>query len=178
MTKKIKINKNKGILFFITGLSGSGKTTISKKIRKEINSLYGPTICVSGDDIRRIMKLDGFTKKDRLKYGKIYSNFCKLITTQNVNILLATVGLVEKFRKQCKKDNVNYVEIYIKCTLQNIIKNKKKKLYLRNKKNIVGIDITPEYPQKPDIIMYNDFRTSLETLSKKLLIKINNLISY
>jgi adenylylsulfate kinase-like enzyme len=34
MNKKIIRNKNKGILFWITGLSGSGKTTISKKIKK------------------------------------------------------------------------------------------------------------------------------------------------
>ena len=56
MLKVIK-NKNKGILFWITGLSGSGKTTIAKKIRPFISKKYGPTIIINGDDMRNIFKL-------------------------------------------------------------------------------------------------------------------------
>ena len=52
-----KINKNKGIVFWITGLSGSGKTTLAKKIKKDISKIYGPTIMISGDDIRKIFGL-------------------------------------------------------------------------------------------------------------------------
>ena len=55
MKKKIK---KKGILFWITGLSGSGKTTISKLIKKDIVTNYGPTILVSGDDLRKIFNFN------------------------------------------------------------------------------------------------------------------------
>ena len=48
---------NKGLLFWITGLSGSGKTQISKKIYPELKRKYGPTVFFSGDDIRRIFQL-------------------------------------------------------------------------------------------------------------------------
>ena len=58
MSRKIIRNKDKGILFFITGLSGSGKTVISKKIQKEISKLYGPTLEVSGNDFRSIFKFN------------------------------------------------------------------------------------------------------------------------
>ena len=54
--KKIIISKKKGILFWITGLSGSGKTAIAKKIQKKISHLYGPTIEISGDDFRKIFE--------------------------------------------------------------------------------------------------------------------------
>ena len=54
--KKIKLKKNKGILFWITGLSGSGKTRIAKKIVGDITKSYGKTIVLSGDDIRNIFK--------------------------------------------------------------------------------------------------------------------------
>ena len=59
MKKKIKPNKNKGILFWITGLSGSGKTIIGSKIYKSITKLYGPTVLASGDDLRRIFNFKG-----------------------------------------------------------------------------------------------------------------------
>ena len=56
--KKLKkINKNKGILFWITGLSGSGKTEISKLIHKFINDKYGKTLLISGDDVRDIFNI-------------------------------------------------------------------------------------------------------------------------
>ena len=59
--KKKKIYLNKGILFWVTGLSGSGKTTISRKIKKYIEENYGPTLLVSGDDIRNIFNFKKYT---------------------------------------------------------------------------------------------------------------------
>ena len=58
MKKKIK---NKGILFWVTGLSGSGKTTISKLIKKDIIKNYGPTLLVSGDDLRTIFHFNKYS---------------------------------------------------------------------------------------------------------------------
>ena len=68
MTKK-KLNQNNGILFFITGLSGSGKTSISKLLKKKIEKRYGKTLILTGEKIRDIYEFRGFTKKDRLKLG-------------------------------------------------------------------------------------------------------------
>ena len=58
-------NKKKGILFWVTGLSGSGKTTLAKKIKKDIENLYGPTLLISGDDIRRIFDFQKYTAEER-----------------------------------------------------------------------------------------------------------------
>ena len=78
-----KKTKNKGILFWITGLSGSGKTSIAKNIKKEIIKNYGPTLAISGDDFRKIFKFKGFSKKDRYRYLKHYqvlNGLCTLLT--------------------------------------------------------------------------------------------------
>ena len=56
-----------GTIFWITGLSGSGKTSIAKKITKYISKKYGPTICISGDELRKTFKLKGYGKKERLE---------------------------------------------------------------------------------------------------------------
>jgi len=55
-----KLKKNKGILFWITGLSGCGKTTIAKKIENNISKKYGPTIILSGDDLKKIFNYNKF----------------------------------------------------------------------------------------------------------------------
>ena len=53
--KKIRISKKKGILFQVTRFPGSGKTAIANKIKSEIIKSYGPTILISGDNLRKIL---------------------------------------------------------------------------------------------------------------------------
>ena len=76
----------KGTLFWITGFSGSGKTQISKKIYSQIKRNYGPTILFSGDDIRKIFNLKGYTYNERFKTVMKYCKLAKSITNQNINV--------------------------------------------------------------------------------------------
>jgi len=174
MRKQLIRNKNKGILFFITGLSGTGKTTIAKKIQKKISYLYGPTLEVSGDNFRKIFKFNKFTQKARNEYISNYLIFAKLITNQKINLIYNMIGMYKKFRSRIKNID-NYVEIYIKADIHKIIKFKKKSIYIKNKKNIVGLDIKAEFPTNPHIIIKNDFSKSIDDLVKELLSKIKKL---
>jgi adenylylsulfate kinase-like enzyme len=172
-----KINKKKGILFWITGLSGAGKTMLGKKIKKDISKIYGPTLMISGDDIREIFNLKGYEYKERLIILRKYTKFAKFITNQKINIILAVVGMVEEPRKWNRSNIENYVEIYIKCKVRDIINLNKKKFYHKKKPGkIIGIDIKPEFPKKPDIIIKNNFNESGDKLANNLLKKINNLL--
>jgi len=172
------MNKNsKGKLFWVTGFSGSGKTEISKKIYSRIKKNYGPTIMFSGDDIRKIFNLKGYTYKDRNEIVMKYCKLSKSITSQNINVIFAVVGLMHNIRAWNRKNIQNYIEIYIKSDLKNIIKKEKKKIYHKNLNNIVGLDIKPELPKKPDITLYNDFQKNIDTLSTELIIKIENYLN-
>lgn len=173
MNKKKNFN-NKGILFWITGYSGSGKTSIAKKIWFKISKLYGPTILINGDDLRNILNLKKFSKIERINNGIKFSKLCEYITNQNINIVFAVVGLFKKIRRRNRLKIKNYVEIYIKSEIEDIIKKGKKNTYKKNKRNIMGKDIKAELPKNPDIIINNDLsrKTSIEKLSKELIIKI------
>ena len=172
--KKIRLNKKKGILFWITGLSGSGKTSIAKLIKKDIVEKYGPTIVLSGDDLRKIFKLNKYDRLSRLENGLKFSNFCKKITDQKINVIFAVVGMFDKIRSQNKKNIKNYVEIFIQSNLKKIIKKRKKKIYHKGITNIVGLDIKPELPKKPNLIIKNDFKKRLENLSKKVFLEFSD----
>ena len=174
MEKLIK-NKNRGILFWITGLSGSGKTSIAKEIKDHVTLNYGPTINLSGDDLRRVFNLKKYSRDARLTYGLSYGKFCQQITNQKVNIILSTVSLFDKVRKWNKANISNYIEIYIKSDINKIIKLKKKYFYTSKSKNVLGKDIKPEFPKFPNIIIENTFKKSVSTLSKELIRKINKI---
>ena len=177
MKKKIIINKNKGILFWVTGFPGSGKTTLGKKIHKDIIKKFGPTIMISGDDIRKIFKLKGFENNERLEITKKYSNFAKYITDQKINVILAVVGMFDEPRKWNRLKIENYIEIYIKSNIKNIIRLNKKKIYKKkNPGKLIGINIKPQYPKKPDLIISNSFKFNSDKMAKILMKKIDNLI--
>lgn len=172
----MKINKKKGILFWVTGISGSGKTTISKKIFYDIKKEYGKTILLNGDDLRSFFNLKKFSRTDRYKIALGYSKLCKKITNQGTNVIFATVSMFHKVRKYNSDNIENYFEIYIKSDLKKIIKKNKKKIYFKNNKNIVGIDIRPQLPKTPKILINNDFSKSIKFLSNELTKKIFKVI--
>ena len=175
--KKIIKNKKKGILFWVTGLSGSGKTTLSKKIKKDISGLYGPTIVVSGDDLRKIFNLNKYEYKDRLLISYKIIKFAKFITDQKINLIFAAVGMMHSIRNGLKKNIKNYLEIYIRANIGEIIKFNKKKIY--HKKNVgalVGVSIKPEFPKNPNIIINNNFKKSSDAMAKTLIKKIKDIV--
>ena len=174
--KKIRLNKKKGILFWVTGFPGSGKTAIANEIKLEISKFYGPTLLISGDNLRKIFNLKKYSEKARLKNGIMFSKLCKFITDQKINLIFATVGLFDELRQQNRSNIQNYVEIYIKSNLSKIIKVGKKKIYKKYNINIVGKDISAEMPKSPDIILNNKFDKSINILSMQLLKKIKEIV--
>ena len=173
-----KRSRKKGILFWITGLSGSGKTTLGKTIHKDITKLYGPTIMISGDNLRKIFKLNGHKKEERLKLSNSYCQFAKYLTNQKINIIFAVVGMFHEPRNWNKRHIKNYLEIYIKSNLKKIIKLNKKKIYhKKNIKNIIGIDIKPEFPKKPDITIINLFKKPTKKIAVDIIKKIKKKIN-
>ena len=113
--------KNKCFLFWITGLSGSGKTSISKKITPFIEKRYGPTINFSGDDIRKTFGFDKFDKVSRIKYAMFYSKLCKILVDEGYTVIFSTVSLFSKVREWNKINIKGYVEIYIKTDINKFI---------------------------------------------------------
>ena len=140
-------------------------------------SAVSSAILISGDNIRKIMGLKKFTKTKRLDYGKKFSELSKLITNQKINVIFSTVSMLHKVRFLNKKNIRNYVEIYIKSDVQKIIKRGKKRIYFKRRKNIVGLDIKPEFPKKPDIVINNNFNKDVDTLSNELVKKIKRLLA-
>ena len=174
--RKFKKVKNKGIVFWITGLSGSGKTQIGKKVKKDIIKNYGPTILFSGDDIRNIFDLKKYTFKDRIKIVNQYGKLCKNLSNQNINVIFCVVGLMKKVRIWNKSNIKNYLEIFIKSPLNIVRKLSRKKIYQKkNIQDVVGLDIKPEYPTNPHIIIKNDFKDSIEKKSQELISKIKKI---
>ena len=125
-----KVKRKKGFLFWITGFSGSGKSSIGKIFKREVEKDIGKTIILHGDDLRNILKFKKYDNLSRLENGKKYCKLLKLLTDQNINVIITVVGMFHSLRTWNRKNINNYVEIYIKSTIEMIKhKTKKKNLF-------------------------------------------------
>ena len=106
-----------------------------------------------------------------------YCKLSKFITSQNINVIFAVIGMMHDIRVWNRKNIKNYLEIYIKSDLEKIISKGRKKIYHENKKNIVGLDIKPEFPRNPHITINNDFKKDLNYYSRELILKIHKKTS-
>jgi adenylylsulfate kinase-like enzyme len=164
--------KKHGKIIWITGLSGSGKSTIGEKLKNLVKSKYGQTVIVHGDDIRDIYKFKFYSRIERLKLGKANSNLCRLLSKQGLNVIFTTVGLFHELFTYNRKNLKNYLEIYIKTDLKKLLKNKNKSFYKIRTKNVWGLDLKPQFPKNSDIIIENNFDKSATKLAKIIYEKI------
>jgi len=172
-----KIDEKEGLFFWITGLAGSGKSSIAKHLKSYVANEFGSTLLVSGDGLRNIFKFRKYSKKDRLKFSQQKLKFCKFILKQKINVIYSTISLFESVRRMNKAKISNYIEIYIEADLKKIIKLNKKKIYhKKNKENVWGIDLKPQFPKNPDIKIINNFDKSPTKLARELKIKISEFL--
>ena len=93
------------MIFWITGRKGSGKTTLSKRIAKQLNA-----IIIDGDDIRNIICND-FSYEGRKSNQEIITNLALLFSNQGFNVVIACVSPFLKLRKELQERLPGCIEI-------------------------------------------------------------------
>ena len=128
------MNKKKilGIWFF--GVSGSGKTYLSKILKKKIKN----SLLIDGDIVRKYISYDlGYSLRDREKQIRRVFGLGKIIALSGNFPIMSTVYFNKELLKLCKKENFCAVHL-IRANKKLIKKNNPT---YKNKKNIVGVDI-------------------------------------
>ena len=167
----MKIKNHKVPVYWITGLSGSGKSTVSMNLIKLLNSVGHKPIFIDGDDLRKILG-GGFTKSERFKLAQKYSYLCKLFNDQGIIVVAAVGGLIKNIHIWNRLNIKNYVEIFLNVPAEELQKRNKNKLSSNFKegktKNIVGLDIIAEFPVCPDIEINNYSNQTPEKSARKI----------
>ncbi len=158
-----------GNVYWITGLSGAGKTTVSKALYNKLKSKKDNVVFLDGDILRDVFGNDlGYTKEDRLKSAMRNSRLCKMLSEQGIDVICATISMFDEVRKYNRDNILGYKEIYLSVSLEVLKERNQKKLY-SDGSNVVGMDIEFEAPKCPDIVIENDGSISIEEITNKLL---------
>ena len=155
--------------YWVTGLSASGKTTLSKLIYEKLISDGEKVLLLDGDKLREILSDESYTREERVNVGMKYSKLCSLITAQNINVVIAVIALFKEIHTWNKQNIKGYTEIFINTPKDELIKRDPKGLYKKfftgEISNIAGFDLEVDFPKNPDIrIDWNEGITPQEML--------------
>lgn len=102
-----------GTLFWVTGLAGSGKTTIGKLLTTQLDI---PAIHLDGDKLRQLFQSErGYSREDRLWYGERYSALAHYFCEQGISVVLTTITMFDDLRRNNRNKFESYFEVYCKC---------------------------------------------------------------
>ena len=174
-----KINGHKGQVLWMTGLSGSGKSTIANELEKILYSQGKKTYILDGDNIRHGLNKDlGFTDKDRVENIRRVAEVAKLMCDAGLIVITAFISPFRLEREMARSlfEKNDFKEIYISTPLKVAEKRDPKGLYKKARQgkipNFTGIDSIYEKPTNPDL----EIDTSKVSLSKAVK-KIFNIIN-
>ena len=152
-------------VFWLTGLSGSGKTTIANCFAKFLHNKGHLCYVLDGDNIRSGLNKDlGFKDTDRVENIRRIGEVAKLMVDVGVIVICASISPFETDRQAVKElfKNNEFFEIFVDTPIEVCISRDPKGLYQKAKNNKIpnftGIDSSYEIPKKPDYILkHNQF---------------------
>jgi adenylylsulfate kinase len=156
------LKKNKGVCIWLTGLSGSGKSTIANELELQLNQKGMHTYLLDGDNVRiGLNKNLDFSENGRKENIRRIGEVAKLFVDAGIVVITAFISPFIEDRESIRKlmDNNDFVEIFVKCDLETCEKRDPKGLYKKARegkiKDFTGISSPYEEPKNPEIIIDN-----------------------
>lgn len=146
----------KGTVYFFTGLSGAGKTTIGGLFFRRLKAKKPNAVLLDGDQIRPVFCEDiGYTDEGRLKGAQRAFRLCRMLADQGIDVVICSISMYGSVRAWSRENIENYREVYIKVKRETLLKRNQKGLYTSGK-NVVGVDLPFDEPQFSDLVIEND----------------------
>ena len=173
------VEKQRGVTIWLTGLSGSGKTTICQFLETALRSREYKIEVLDGDVVRQnLSKGLTFSKEDRDENIRRIGFVAHLLTRNNVIVVVSVISPYRVIREEMKEQIGDFIEVYVNAPLEVCEQRDVKGLYKKARsgeiKNFTGIHDLYEIPLDPDV----ECRTHEESIAQsanKILSKLEEL---
>ena len=155
---RVKLNGHQPAVLWFTGLSGSGKSTISNAVDRMLFDLGCRTYLLDGDNVRHGLNGDlGFSDIERVENIRRIGEVAKLFVDAGILVSTAFISPFESDREMVRKQlkEKQFIEVFIDTPIEICEQRDPKGLYKKARageiKNFTGIDSAYESPSAPDI---------------------------
>jgi adenylylsulfate kinase len=166
------ISGHRGCTVWLTGLSGSGKSTIANLLEKALWERGVRSFVLDGDNIRHGLNKDlGFSPKDRTENIRRIGEVAALFTDAGIVNVTAFISPYRADREIARKAMPEgcFVEVYVKCQLDECEKRDPKGLYKKARAGEIpeftGISAPYEEPEKAELEIDTTGQTAEESLA-------------
>jgi adenylylsulfate kinase len=152
---------DRGFTIWFTGLSGAGKTTVSRIVAQILRDRGKKVEILDGDVVRmNLSKGLGFSKEDRDTNIRRIGFVCQLLTRNGVVAIGAAISPYKAIRDENRAMIGDFVEVYARCTMDELVRRDVKGLYKKalagEIKGFTGVDDPYEAPENPELIFDSD----------------------
>ncbi len=157
--ERLRITGKRGLVVWMTGLSGSGKTTIAEEAELRLLSEGIPAFVLDGDKLRRGLCSDlGFSDADRAENIRRAAETAKLFRDAGAVCLVTLISPFRAARESARRIiGDEFLETYVKASLDACIARDPKKLYKKalagEIRSFTGLDSPYEAPESPDLLL-------------------------
>ena len=152
------MKNQKPAVVWLTGLSGSGKSTIGNILEKKLARMNRHTFLLDGDNVRHGLNKDlGFTETDRIENIRRVGEVAKLMTDAGLIVITAFISPFRSERDMVRgmMQPGEFIEVFVDTPLEEAERRDVKGLYAKARggqlKNFTGIDSPYEEPHSPEI---------------------------
>ncbi|KIL74329.1 adenylyl-sulfate kinase [Bacillus badius] len=153
-------NKHHSAVFWLTGLSGSGKSTVANAAAKKLHELGANTYVLDGDNIRHGLNKDlGFSESDRKENIRRIGEVAKLFVDSGQIVFTAFISPFQEDRKAVRQllEADEFVEVFVSCPLNECEARDPKGLYQKARSGQIpeftGISSPYEAPDAPELVL-------------------------
>ncbi|MFP4041716.1 MAG: adenylyl-sulfate kinase [Bacteroidales bacterium] len=170
-----KKNGHKGIVVWMTGLSGCGKSTIATELQKTLFEMNCNVFILDGDNVRHGLNSNlGFSPEDREENIRRIGEVAHLFAESGTITITSFISPYKNDRDRARKLNEpgDFLEVYVKAPLSVCEKRDPKGLYKKARQGIIpeftGISAPYEEPVNPEILIETD-KLNLEESVEKII---------
>ncbi len=145
-------------VIWLTGIPGSGKTTLALELQKVYQQKGLSIEILDGDEIRKTLSKDlGFSPEDRKEHNRRVIFVAQILVKNGVTTIVPLISPYRETRAYARKEIPNFVEVWVKASVEECKKRDPKGLYKKalagEIKNLTGLQAPYEEPENAELVL-------------------------